>query len=146
MKVLTKDKIPIIFHDFGTWTNNEEYRRINEMNCDEFLTAIGNSDENNYNQLSSFFQKKRDIFLDAISESRFSFVPSKATYFQLLDYSAISDENDIDFVKRLTKEFKISSIPLSVFNENQLDFKVLRFCFAKKDETLRQAADILNKI
>jgi len=104
------------------------------------------SDENNYNQLSSFFQKKRDTFLDTISESRFSFVPSKATYFQLLDYSAISDENDIDFAKRLTKEFKISSIPLSVFNENQLDFKALRFCFAKKYETLMQAADILNKI
>ena len=104
------------------------------------------SDENNYNQLSHFFQKKRDTFLSAIADSRFSFVPAQATYFQLLDYSAISDENDIDFAKRLTKEFKIASIPLSVFNENQLDFKALRFCFAKKEETLLQAAEILNKI
>ena len=69
-----------------------------------------------------------------------------ATYFQLLDYSAITDEGDMEFAKRLTKEFKIASIPLSVFNENQLDFKALRFCFAKTEDTLLQAADILNKI
>jgi methionine aminotransferase len=103
-------------------------------------------DEDHYLSLSSFFQEKRDRFLNAISNSRFSFVPSQATYFQLLNYAAISEEGDVNFAKRLTQEFGIASIPLSVFNENQLDFKALRFCFAKTDETLLKAAEILNKI
>ncbi len=102
--------------------------------------------EAHYNQLPEFFQQKRDLFLDAISGSRFSFVPSQATYFQVLSYDSISDEYDVEFAKRLTREFGIASIPMSVFNENQLDFKSLRFCFAKKEDTLLQAADILNKI
>lgn len=102
-------------------------------------------DPSHYKELSSFFQQKRDLFLAAISESKFQFTPTKATYFQTLEYSNISDERDVDFAKRITKENGIASIPLSVFNENQLDFKVLRFCFAKTDETLLQAADILNK-
>ncbi|MFD2567669.1 methionine aminotransferase [Pseudotenacibaculum haliotis] len=102
--------------------------------------------EEHYNQLPEFFQQKRDLFLDAISGSRFSFVPSQATYFQVLSYDDISDEYDVEFAKRLTREFGIASIPMSVFNENQLDFKSLRFCFAKKEDTLLQAADILNKI
>tara|TARA_R110002073_G_scaffold128999_3_gene275084 strand:+ start:38991 stop:40133 length:1143 start_codon:yes stop_codon:yes gene_type:complete len=103
-------------------------------------------DDSRYKELSSFFQQKRDLFLDAISGSRFTYTPSQATYFQLLDYSSISKEYDVDFAKRLTKEYGIASIPLSVFNENQLDFKALRFCFAKTDETLLKAAEILNKI
>ena len=102
--------------------------------------------ENHYNQLNGFFQKKRDLFLEAITNSRFSFVPSQATYFQLLNYSNISEENDIDFAKKLTVEHKIASIPLSVFNKDQLDFKALRFCFAKTDDTLLKAADILNQL
>jgi len=102
--------------------------------------------EEHYMYLPEFYQQKRDLFLSSVEDSRFSFVPSQATYFQLLDYSAISDEGDVEFAKRLTKEFKIASIPLSVFNENQVDFKALRFCFAKTEETLLKAADILNKI
>lgn len=103
-------------------------------------------DAETYLGLNQFFQKKRDLFLSLISESRFKFTPSKGTYFQVLDYSEITNEPDIDFAKRLTKEFKIASIPLSVFNENSKDDKVLRFCFAKTDETLVKAAEILNKI
>lgn len=99
-----------------------------------------------YNQLSSFFQQKRDLFLSAISGSNFQFKPTQATYFQTLNYSEISDEGDVDFAKRLIKEYGVASIPLSVFNENQLDFKALRFCFAKTDETLLKAADILNQL
>ena len=102
--------------------------------------------EEYYMHLSEFYQQKRDLFLSAIQDSRFSFVPAQATYFQLLDYSTISDEGDVQFAERLIKEFKIASIPLSVFNENQLDFKALRFCFAKTEDTLLKAADILNKI
>lgn len=99
-----------------------------------------------YLELSAFYQTKRDLFLSLIRESRFEFKPSKGTYFQVLDYSNITQEHDVDFAKRLTKEFGIASIPLSVFNNDNLDNRVLRFCFAKKDETLKKAADILNKI
>jgi methionine aminotransferase len=99
-----------------------------------------------YLELSEFFQKKRDLFLSLIKDSKFTFQPSKGTYFQVLDYSSITDEQDVDFVKRLTIEHGLASIPMSVFNEHGLDQKVLRFCFAKTDETLKKAADILNQI
>lgn len=103
-------------------------------------------DEENYKHLPQLFQQKRDLFLDSISSSRFKFIPSEATYFQLLDYSEISDEYDVDFAKRLTEENKVASIPLSVFNVDQLDNKCLRFCFAKTEETILKAAEILNTI
>lgn len=99
-----------------------------------------------YLGLSGFYQKKRDLFLDLIKESRFNFKPSKGTYFQVLDYSKITQEYDVDFAKRLTLDSGLASIPLSVFNESKLDNKVLRFCFAKKDDTLKRAAEILNTI
>ena len=99
-----------------------------------------------YLGLNSFFQKKRDLFLNLIADSRFKFQPSQGTYFQVLDYSDITDEYDVDFAKRLTKEFKIASIPLSVFNEKDKDDKVLRFCFAKTEETLIKAAEVLKRI
>ncbi|WP_298531132.1 methionine aminotransferase [uncultured Algibacter sp.] len=99
-----------------------------------------------YMGLSEFYQNKRDLFLSLIEHSRFSFKPSSGTYFQVLDYSNITQEYDLDYAKRLTVESGLASIPLSVFNENNLDNKVLRFCFAKKDETLKKAAEILNSI
>lgn len=134
-KELMKEFIKV--HQFNVYCINHPI----QMALAEYL-----QDENHYRSLSHFFQQKRDMFLNAIEDSRFSFVPSHATYFQLLDFSAISKEGDVDFAKRLTEEYKIASIPLSVFNHNQLDFKALRFCFAKTDETLLQAAEILNKI
>ncbi|WP_298556499.1 methionine aminotransferase [uncultured Algibacter sp.] len=100
----------------------------------------------NYLELPAFYQKKRDLFLSLIKDSRFTFTPSKGTYFQVLDYSKITQEHDVDFAKKLTREFGLASIPLSVFNENNLDNKLLRFCFAKKDDTLKRAAEILNHI
>lgn len=99
-----------------------------------------------YLGLNNFFQQKRDLFLNLIADSQFKFTPSKGTYFQVLDYSEITEEHDVDFAKRLTREFKIASIPLSVFNENGKDDKVLRFCFAKTDETLIKASEVLCKI
>ncbi|WP_136480386.1 methionine aminotransferase [Cognatitamlana onchidii] len=99
-----------------------------------------------YLNLANFYQGKRDLFLKLIKDSRFRFKPSSGTYFQVLDYSKITNEYDVDYAKRLTKEFRLASIPMSVFNENNVDNKMLRFCFAKKDETLKQAAEILNKI
>jgi len=101
---------------------------------------------NHYLELASFYQEKRDCFLKLIKNSRFKITPTKGTYFQVLDYSNISLENDVDFAKRLTKEHKLAAIPLSVFNENNLDNRVLRFCFAKTNETLEKAASIINSI
>ncbi|WP_341215946.1 methionine aminotransferase [uncultured Wocania sp.] len=102
--------------------------------------------ENNYLELSDFYQEKRDSFLSLIKDSRFKFTASKGTYFQLLDYSEITKENDVDFAKRLTIENKLASIPISVFYNTEVNSKILRFCFAKKDETLKRAADILNSL
>ncbi len=99
-----------------------------------------------YLHLGEFYQKKRDKFLSFIGGSRFQFTPAQGTYFQLLNYSAITDENDVDFAERLTKDKGIASIPVSVFNVNNQDDKLLRFCFAKSDETLEKAAEILNSI
>ena len=101
---------------------------------------------NHYLELSQFYQKKRDLFTNMIKDSRFKVIPSKGTYFMMLDYSGISNEKDIEFANRLTIDFGLASIPISVFNEDNLDEKVLRFCFAKKDDTLKKAAEILNKI
>ncbi|NER13183.1 aminotransferase class I/II-fold pyridoxal phosphate-dependent enzyme [Leptobacterium flavescens] len=100
----------------------------------------------NYMGLSSFYQQKRDYFLDLIKTSRFSFTPAKGTYFQLLDYSRITDEADTEFASRLVREKKLAAIPISVFNMNNADNKVLRFCFAKTDETLEKAAEIICSI
>lgn len=99
-----------------------------------------------YYGLSGLYQNKRDLFLDLIRNSRFKFIPSKGTYFQMLDYSEITDEGDRTFAEKLTREFKVATIPTSVFNENEKDFKQLRVCFAKTDDTLRNAAMILNSI
>ena len=99
-----------------------------------------------YMGLGDFFETKRDYFLEGISGSRFQFTPTQGTYFQLLDYSNISGEPDVQMAERLTKEFGIASIPISVFNKDQLDHQQLRFCFAKKEETLANAIQILQKI
>lgn len=99
-----------------------------------------------YMGLSDFYQQKRDFFVKGILSSRFNIIPCKGTYFQLLDYSKISNENDVDFAKRLTIENKIASIPVSVFYNSQTNQHLLRFCFAKKEETLLKAIEILNRI
>lgn len=98
-----------------------------------------------YLELGSFYQVKRDKFLKLISGSRFYGKPSEGTYFQLLNYSNISEEGDVDFATRLVKESGIAAIPVSVFDGGR-DLRQLRFCFAKTDETLEQAAKILVKL
>ncbi len=95
----------------------------------------------NYLTLSDYYQEKRDYFLKLIKGSRFKFTPASGSYFQCLDYTSITNEKDTDFAIRLTKEFKIASIPISVFYHEGIDNKVLRFCFAKKNETLEMAAE-----
>ncbi|HAI18007.1 MAG: methionine aminotransferase [Xanthomarina sp.] len=130
----------------------EEFQKIHQFNVFSVNHPVQKGladymqDPNTYLGLSEFFQAKRDLFLNLIKDSRFKFKPSQGTYFQVLDYSKITQENDVDYAKRLTIENGLASIPLSVFNENKLDNKVLRFCFAKTDDTLKQAADILNNI
>ncbi|WP_296316342.1 methionine aminotransferase [Winogradskyella sp. UBA3174] len=129
-----------------------EFRKVHQFNVfsvhhpSQKGIADYMQDAETYLSLNSFFQQKRDLFLSLISESRFKFKPSQGSYFQVLDYTAITDEYDVDFAKRLTKEFGIASIPLSVFNKKGKDDNVLRFCFAKTDETLVKAAEILCKI
>lgn len=103
-------------------------------------------DPKHYLELSGFYQNKRDLFLNLIKDSRFSFTPSSGTYFQLLNFSEITDEKDVDFAERLVKEKGLAAIPVSVFNINKKDNRQLRFCFAKTDETLEKAAEILCKL
>lgn len=103
-------------------------------------------DESTYKGLHQFYQSKRDYFKDLISSSRFEIEPCTGTYFQLLNYKNITDEKDTDFAIRLTKEKGLASIPLSVFYSNQQQQQLLRFCFAKKEETLEKAAEIICKL
>jgi len=129
-----------------------EFRKVHQFNvfCVNhpmqvaFATHLKNPE--NYQHISSFYQEKRDFFLSAIKGSRFTCIPSTGTYFQLLDYSAITNENDVDFAKRLVTNNKLASIPISVFNEAGSSNTLLRFCFAKKKETLEKAAEIISNI
>lgn len=99
-----------------------------------------------YLNLSSFYQAKRDYFISLIKGSRFSFTPSEGTYFQLLSYNGMFKEKDADLAIRLTREHRIASIPVSVFYHIPQDNSMLRFCFAKSDETLEKAAAILKEL
>jgi len=99
-----------------------------------------------YLSLAAFFQQKRDYFLSLLRGSRFSYIPSQGSYYQMLNYSAISTEKDTHFAARLTKEYGVAAIPPSVFYHNNYDAQMLRFCFAKTDETLEKAAARLRKV
>ena len=103
-------------------------------------------DETTYKGLHQFYQTKRDYFRGLIASSRFKLEPCTGTYFQLLNYKSITDEMDTDFAIRLTKEKGLASIPLSVFYTNKQQQHLLRFCFAKKEETLEKAAEIICRL
>ena len=96
--------------------------------------------EDVYLQLSAFYQQKRDLFQNALQASRFKPLPCHGTYFQMVDYASITGESDVEFARRLTVDYGVAAIPPSVFYHRKNDYKVLRFCFAKKDETLQEAA------
>jgi methionine aminotransferase len=100
----------------------------------------------NYTHVPEFYELKRDVFLESIKDSRFTFIPSQGSYFQNLTYANIADENDYDLAVRLTKEIGVASIPLSVFYHQKNDFKTLRFCFAKDEITLEKAGKILSSL
>ncbi|MGB5378195.1 methionine aminotransferase [Muriicola sp.] len=124
-------------HEFNVYAVNHPIQKALVPYLQEASTYLG---------LSPFFQRKRDLFLKAIASSRFNCSPTRGTYFQLLDYSNITDEADVDFASRLIKEKRLASIPISVFSVDQLDQQQLRFCFAKTDDTLLKAAEIINSI
>jgi methionine aminotransferase len=109
------------------------------------LTAYLKNEEH-YLSLPTFYQTKRDYFLSLIQGCSFTFTPCKGSYFQLLDYSSFSDEKDTELAIRLTKEFGIASIPVSVFYSSDVDTKMLRFCFAKDNDTLERAAEKIHAI
>lgn len=99
-----------------------------------------------YLALNSYFENKRNYFLNALKGSKWEINPSEGTYFQLMNYKNISDENDIDFAKKLTIDSGVAAIPISVFYADKTDNKYLRFCFAKSEKTLALAAQKLIKL
>ena len=106
----------------------------------EYLQNAENED------ISALYLKKRDLFREIIRASRFELKSSYGTYFQLLSYNTISDLPDLKMAEKLTKEYKIASIPISVFYKEGHDHHLLRFCFAKSEETLEKAGEILCRI
>lgn len=129
-----------------------EFRKVHQFNVFtanapiQYALAEYMASPDNYMHIHHEYQEKRNIFLAAVKASRFKMKPTKGTYFQLLDYSRISDEEDTELAKRLTIEHKIASIPVSVFYHNPVQNNVLRFCFAKSNDTLMRAGDILCSI
>lgn len=123
----------------------KEFRKVHQFNCfscdtskqialTEFL-----KNEKAYLSLGSFMQTKRDFFRELMKATPFRLIPSHGSYFECYSYAGFSDENDFDLAVRLTKENAVTAIPLSSFYKNKTDNKVLRFCFAKKEETLEKA-------
>jgi methionine aminotransferase len=129
-----------------------EFRKVHQFMCFSANTPVQYAiadyldDKDAYLQLSAFYQEKRDYFQQLVKGSKFKLMPCLGSYFQLLDYSKITKEKDTDYALRLTKEFKIASIPTSVFYHKNIDNHVLRFCFAKQNDTLEKAAEKLHKI
>ncbi|GEM52871.1 aminotransferase [Empedobacter brevis NBRC 14943 = ATCC 43319] len=99
-----------------------------------------------YLQLNDFFQQKRDFFIHGLKSTSFDVLPCEGTYFISANYAKISDLPDNEFAKQLTEQHKVATIPISAFYHNKKDDHVIRFCFAKKDETLLNALDNLNKV
>jgi methionine aminotransferase len=98
------------------------------------------------NAIGKFYQQKRDFFQNLLKDTKLKLMPCEGTYFQVASYASISNENDIDFTKRLVTEFGVATIPISTFYANNKDNKYIRFCFAKDDKTLIQAAERLRKL
>jgi methionine aminotransferase len=130
-----------------------EFRKIHQYVTFSSVTPIQkalsdmmNKSPEHIRGLGEFYQQKRDIFSEHLAQSQFKLLPCNGTYFQLLDYSALSDLPDTEFCNWLTKVHKVATIPLSVFYETPPDSKVIRVCFAKDNETLKQAAQILCQV
>jgi methionine transaminase len=127
----------------------QEFRKIHQYLTFSTTTpmqyALADYLENteHYLSLPAFYEQKRNLFCELMVDSRFKIMPSAGTYFQMAHYGNITNEPDVDFARRLTQESGVAAIPVSVFYHNNQDHKVLRFCFAKNEETLRMAAEKL---
>jgi methionine transaminase len=135
-----------------------EFRKVHQFNVFSVNTPVQYAiadflkDENTYLSLPNFYQEKRDYFSKLMQGSRFKPIKSEGTYFQLFDYEAISDEKDVDFVKRMTIEMGVAAIPVSVFyssvtpSEAWEEKQFIRLCFAKTEDLLEKAAEKLCKM
>jgi methionine aminotransferase len=127
-----------------------EFRKVHQFTTFAVATPIQHAladfmaaRPGHFSELPRFYQAKRDFFCELVKNSRFRFRPAAGTFFQILDYSDISDATDVDYARRLTKEIGVASIPVSVFCEEPPPGRKLRFCFAKDEATLAQAAEKL---
>ena len=129
-----------------------EFRKVHQFNVFTVNTPVQHGlaaylqDPTPYLQLPAFYQAKRDLFREGLAGSRFKLLPSTGSYFQCVDISAVSDLNEADFCQWLTREVGVAAIPLSAFYGDGFDQRVVRFCYAKKDETLRAALERLRKL
>lgn len=129
-----------------------EFRKIHQFNVFSVNTpmqaGIANYLRNpdTYNGLSAFFQEKRDLFRSLLEQTRFKLLPCKGSYFQCVSYGHIFEEEDTVMAKRLITDFSVASIPVSAFYARGTDHQVLRFCFAKKQETLEKSVERLMKL
>ena len=130
----------------------KEFRKVHQFNCFtcnsplQFALAEFLQQKENYLQLGSFLQQKRDHLKNLMQHTKFKALPSYGSYFQLYSYAGITDEPEKDFAIRLTKEYGVATIPTSAFYKNGEDNKVLRFCFSKNENTLEEAANRLMKL
>jgi methionine aminotransferase len=130
----------------------QEFRKVHQflvfsVNAPiQYAIAEYLKDENTYLSLPDFFQQKRDHFRKGLEQTRFQLLPCYGSYFQSVTFNNITDQKDSDFALYITKEIGVASIPTSVFYTQGTDHHVLRFCFAKRQETLDKAVDRLLKI
>jgi len=127
-----------------------EFRKVHQFTTFAVSTPMQHgladyleSDPHFYEELSAFYQAKRDYFCTLLERTRLRFTPARSTFFQMVDYGDISDEQDVDLAKAWTRDIGVASIPLSVFCEQPLTGTRLRFCFAKDDDTLTEAVERL---
>jgi methionine aminotransferase len=129
-----------------------EFRKVHQFNVFTVNTPVQYglaaymADPKPYLDLPAFYQRKRDLFREGLKGSKFKLLPSEGTYFQCVDISNVSDLSETDFCKWLTTDIGVAAIPLSAFYGDGFDQRVVRFCFAKKDETLQAALDRLKKL
>jgi methionine transaminase len=129
-----------------------EFRKVHQFNVFTVNTPVQHAlaaymaDAQPYLQLPAFYQRKRDLFREGLKRTKFRVLPSEGSYFQCVDISAASQLGEADFCKWLTSEIGVAAIPLSAFYGNGFDQRVVRFCFAKKDETLTTAIERLAKL
>ncbi len=129
-----------------------EFRKVHQFNVFTVNTPVQHGltaymkDATAYQQLSAFYQRKRDLFRDGLKRTKFRLLPGEGTYFQCVDISDVSELSEAEFCKWLTSEIGVAAIPLSAFYGDGFDQRVVRFCFAKKDQTLQAALNRLAKL